>query len=415
MEGLFKHQQKILDLNPPRHLLSWSTGSGKTKAALALAEKNCFTFMIICPKGLKENWRREVMRWLGFRVDVFNVKVPVYTNILIISKEEFRKFSEVLPKYDGVIVDEAHTFAGIKSQLRKSLEKYLKRHSVKYRWFLTATPFLRNAWNVFVLGKLLGEDWNYAAFRARFFYERFLGQRTFWDARPGMEQDVAKLVHMIGSTVKLEDCVDMPEAVFETERFPLTSEQKAAMKKVVVVLPIVRFTKYHQICGGTLKGNEYEDTQFIKSEKLDRVVELAEANDKLVISCRYIEEMQMIGGHIKDKSVFYLDGSTKDKQAVIDAYNSRPEAVLIVNAMCSEGWSVADAKVKYPTRVIVFYSHDFSLKNKIQMEGRIRRIDLPQPVTYIALVCEESIDEAVVDALERKMDFDAAIYNQKIK
>lgn len=396
---LFAHQQRLVTQNPPRHLLAWGTGTGKTKGALALAEKNLTgnqSLLVVCPKGLKVNWERECVRFVG--ADFW---------IRVMTKEEFRRDWSTLPKFDAVIIDEAHTFAGTKSQLHKDMLKYLKKYDIKYRWLLTATPFLRNAWNIFALGKILGVPWDFFSFRRKFFYERMLGQRTFWDARPGMEQEVAGLVNTLGSTVKLEDCIDIPEASFEVEYFAFTAAQKSAIKAVKETLPIVRFTKYHQIAGGVLKGNEYEPTKRIDCDKVRRVLELAEENPKMIISCRYLGEMEMLAEELKDHEVFLLNGDTQNKQEIVDLFNATPKAILIVNAMCSEGWQAPSSQL------IVFYSYDFSLKNKIQMEGRIRRIDKPQKVTYLALVTEKSIDVAVVEALSRKMDFDAAIYNYK--
>lgn len=395
----FAHQQRLLTQNPPRHLLAWGTGVGKTLTAIELARNNCHEVLVICPKGLRTNWTREIFKYTMNSDVIF----------MVISKEEFRRDWQILPRYDGVIIDEAHTFAGIKSQLHKSMLKYLKKHDVKFRWLLTATPFLRNAWNIFALGKLLGMQWDYFSFRHKFFYERMMGQRTFWDARPGMQEEVAALVADIGSTVKLEDCIDIPEATFNVEYFAMTAAQKTAIKSVKETLPIVRFTKYHQVAGGVLKGNEYEPSRRIDCDKVRRVVELAEENYKLIISCRYLEEMQMLReelrGHNESRWIDLINGETNDKQAVVDDFNAQTSGILIVNAMCSEGWQAPSSQL------IVFYSYDFSIKNKIQMEGRIRRIDRPQKVTYLSLVTEKSIDVAVVEALSRKMDFDAAIYN----
>jgi superfamily II DNA or RNA helicase len=399
---LYQHQEKLLKQNPRRHLLAWGTGTGKTRTVIELANQVNEDTLIVCPKGLKRNWVREIAKW--GRPDL------MYE---VVSKEEFRRDWATIRRHGAVIIDEAHTFGTITSQLHKTMAKYLKKHDVEYRWLLTATPFLRNAWNIYALGKLLGVPWNYFSFREKFFYQRFMGERTFWDSRPGMEDEIATLVAQLGSTVKLEDCIDIPDATFNVERFALTNAQKTAMKKISEVLPIVRFTKYHQICGGTLKGNEYEPTVYIESDKVKRLRELVEENDKLIISCRYNAEIDMLFDAFSATdgirhSVYRLDGATKDKQAVVDSFNDDESAVLIVNAACSEGWQAPSAQL------IVFYSYDFSLKNKIQMEGRIRRIDRPQKVTYLALMCEESIDEAVVAALDRKQDFDTAIYDYEL-
>lgn len=409
---LFAHQRKLLDLNPDTHLLAWGTGTGKTFASIMLANKNSDSVLIVCPKGLKTNWQREMKRtWLGNRY-------------LIVSKEEFRRDWDSIEQYGAVIMDEMHVLAGkgngqrlpgsrkrMGSQLHQAMYAYLKKHDVRFRYGLTATPFLRDAWNIFLIARLLGIEWNYFKFRQDFFYERYMGARTFWDAKPAKEDDIAALVHQLGSTVKLDECVDIPEAVFETEYFELTKEQKSAISNVKESLPIVRFTKHHQICGGALKGNEYTETEFIKCNKLSRVIELMEEYPKMIISCAYLAEMEILKAEISKQiagtsiKIFMLDGSVDDKQLVIDQFNKMTKAILIVNAKCSEGWQAPTSKI------IVFYSSDFSLKNKIQMEGRIRRIDHPQPCTYLSLVCVDSIDEAVVKALNKKQNFDIAIYN----
>lgn len=421
---LYTHQQSLLDLNPPKQLLAWGTGTGKTKAALALAIKNCKSILIVCPKGLKTNWMRELQsettheaineKNKGKRFEDFSHR---YTEgsvtFTIVSKEEFRRDWDKYKAYEGVIIDEAHTFAGMQSQMHRAMCGYMLKHKVQYRWLLTATPFLRNAWNIYALGRILGTTWNYFAFRREFFVEQYLGLKTIWVPKPGMQDEIAALVHQLGSTVKLEDCVDMPDAVFEIEHFKLTSAQTTAIKAVTEVLPIVRFTKHHQIAGGVLKGNEYEPAKEIKSDKVARIIELAEENAKLIISCRYLAEATMLSACLLDadpeRKVYHLDGSTKDKQLVIDQFNASTSGVLIVNAACSEGWQAPSASL------LVFYSLDFSYKNYVQMMGRIRRIDHPQKCTYITLICDESIDEAVLAAVERKEDFDEAIYAYKLK
>ena len=62
--------------------------------------------------------------------------------------------------------------------------------------------------------------------------------------------------------------------------------------------------------------------------------------------------------------------------------------------------------------VMVFYSYDFSLKNYIQIKGRIQRINNIKKNVYFSLVVKGTIDEDVFKCIQRKEDFDIEIYER---
>src|SRR3990167_5337962 len=96
---LFNHQQRFLEKNQRVALLVHSMGSGKTRTACEWAKLRLpQPVLIICPKGLKENWRRECEKW---EMDMKKVH--------IISKEEFKKNYQLLP-FNVLIIDEADYF-----------------------------------------------------------------------------------------------------------------------------------------------------------------------------------------------------------------------------------------------------------------------------------------------------------------
>ena len=69
MINLYNHQKRIIEFNPKRWLLCHGTGTGKTRTAIELVNKNNVSFLIICPKTLKENWKREIEKWLKIKTD----------------------------------------------------------------------------------------------------------------------------------------------------------------------------------------------------------------------------------------------------------------------------------------------------------------------------------------------------------
>jgi len=91
LSNLYSHQKRLLEKNPERCLISHGTGCGKTRTTIELAYKNCSSFLVICPKALKENWRREIEKWGAGRGTPWKA----------MTKEEFRKDWNILERFDG--------------------------------------------------------------------------------------------------------------------------------------------------------------------------------------------------------------------------------------------------------------------------------------------------------------------------
>ncbi len=396
---LYAHQEQLLKLNPKKWLLAHETGTGKSITAIFLAKKNTDNALVICPKSIKEQWLNYIDKYCN-------------SKWLVLTKEEFKKKVKSIGKYDCVIWDEAHYASGMKSSIHKTTMWYVRTYKPQCVYLLTATPFLSTPWNIYALASILGRNWNYMRYKQKFFYEVKFGARTVPVIKKGIEQDIAELVDKLGNTIKLEDCVDMPEQIFKTEYFELTAEQRRAIAEIDDVMPIVKWTKIHQICGGTLKGDGYIEDKFFKSNKLNRLLELCQEHKKIVVVCRYNNEIKNIKSQIQIRKnpppVFEITGSTKNKQEVIEQADKSDKAIVIANAACSEGYELPS----FP--IMIFYSYDFSLKNYIQMKGRIQRINKIKRNVYISLIVKDTIDENVKKCIDRKQDFDCAIYDKTI-
>ena len=89
---------------------------------------------------------------------------------------------------------------------------------------------------------------------------------------------------------------------------------------------------------------------------MKRLLDLVDENDKLVIVCRYNNEVEMIAENIKKKNtrIIRITGATKDRHTCVKNANIAEKCVVIVNAACSEGYELPT----FP--IMVFYSYDFS-------------------------------------------------------
>lgn len=402
---LFKHQQRLLDEFPVRHLLAWEPGTGKSRAFIELAEKVGKHSLVICPKGLKSNWRKQIEMYSD-RPDTYHV----------MSKEEFKRDWEKLGYYPVIGVDESHHLVGMKSQISRAFLSYMKQWrggivGVVRVYFMTGTPYRSSPWDIYRTYELLGKRLDWWSFKNEFFTTFKMGKREIPVIRKGKEEDIAELIRGIGSTVKMADCVDVPDQTFDAEYFELNRKQKTAVKAIMEPLALVRMTKEHQICGGTLKGNEYEPDQRIECDKFDRLMELADTNDRMIVVCRYNLEIEAIRDGLKGKrdDVYIINGDVPgdERHAIVERTNTDEKYVLLVNASCSEGWEAPTCPL------MVFYSYDYSLVNYVQMIARIQRINNIKKNVYLSLVVKDTVDERVFETVTvKKMDFQVQIYDR---
>lgn len=402
MLKLYKHQQELIDLDPKRWLMAHGTGTGKTVTAIKLCEGKGTTLVVV-PKSIKEQWYESLGKFLVDSVDILNWSV--------ITKEEFRRDYRTLGGYDNLIIDEGHHFLGHKSAMYKHAMAYLRKHKPVRVYLLTATPYRSSPFNIMCAGNLLGMnkkswyDW-----KVMFYYDVRMGARsipmikTKVNGKP-ITEVIAKMVRRMGNAVSIQDCADVPEQTHITEYFDLTAEQKKAIRELDDIVHIARWTHTHQICGGTKKGDKYNEDEYYKSEKLGRLLELAKENDKLFVVCRYNNELKFLKEKLAGYNVEILNGETKNRHEIIKKAEASDKFILLVQAKISEGYECPS----FP--IMIFYSMDFGLVEYTQIIGRILRLNKLKKNVYIYFVVKDTIDADVKKCIDTKKSFDIAIYN----
>lgn len=408
--GLYKHQLDIIRDDKPRAGIFIGTGGGKTLIALSLARGKT---LVIAPKTqvLDKNWEREV------------VKNDMTVDLTVISKETFRRDHISLPRYDTVIVDEAHTCLGVMpnirhrnkqaipkaSQLFEALESFVERTQPS-RFYLCTATVIRSPMTVWAAAKLLGYKLDFYKFRHMFYVRLPMPGREVWVPKTdSLSKDrLAKIVRMIGYTGRLEDFFDVPEQTYKTIYTHLNEKQKKRLEDIKFEYPdpLVRVGKIHQVENGVLAGDEFSQPEFYDNEKLDVLRDIGVEFPRLIVFCKYRNQLEQIRKMFErdGKRVFLLDGDTKDRGRIIKEANQASEYVFLCQAQISAGWELPDCPV------MVFASMTYSIIDRIQAEGRILRANNLKKNLYITLVVKGGVDEAVLKAIEQKKDFDERIY-----
>lgn len=400
---LYPHQQRLIDENPLNHILIWGTGAGKTIPPIASVNKTGERVLVVMPNMggmLMRKWEKAVQ---DMAVD------PSLWSFM--TKEAFRKDFKTIPVYDFIVWDEAHALGNPKSQMHKALRAYIKVRKPKRVWLLTATPYLSDApQSVYAYGQLFGRtDWKWLDFRNRFYREKYLGKRVIFEPKAGVEDELGALMREIGSSVKLQDCIDLPEHVFEEEVFDQTPEQKALAKelKEKETNPLTLYGKMHQIAQGVLLGNEYVADQTCHAFKNDRVLELAQLHPKLAVFSRYNAHLNQLANMLAEHDIPHaiINGETKDKPEVAALLERSPRAVALIQSATAMGYELPSFTA------ICYASCSFNYIDYVQSLGRFDRVN-QEPTRRVVyhLMTAGSLDEDVMKALTKKESFSLALH-----
>ena len=397
---LYKHQQELLKINPKKCGIFFDTGTGKTLTAIKLSERNSLSSLVICPKSLKEQWENEIEKFKECDLEW-----------CVMTKETFKRDWDKIKRYQTIIIDEAHlAFANFKSQTYKAMASYLSKYKIDNIYLLTATPYTSNCWSIYSLARLLGHSWNWYQWKKRYFYDVNMGGRMIPVQRNNIEPEMAQMANKIGYVKRMEELFDVPEQIFMTETFDLNKKQNEMIDAINDVLPIVRWTKVHQIEQGCLKGDGYIPNQVLDCEKTKRIIELIKTTPKIAIIARYNVQIEHYVSEITKayptRKISVIRGETNNKAEIVDKINESTDNIVIINAACNTGFNL------WSIPIMVFASTDFSFVNYKQMIGRILRANHLKKNIYINLITSgNSVDRAVMKCMDAKKDFHEEIMN----
>lgn len=393
---LYAHQLEVLDApdeKKRRMFLAHDTGTGKTWTILEHARRTNAPTLVICTKTGKTKWQREIQNY------------GLQKNVTLLTKEEFRAQASELPRFSFVAFDESHWFCGQGSLMFRQAHAYLHKHKPDYVWLASATPYTSSTWSVFQGLRLLGQAVPYQKWRKRFFLPLVMGPRVIWkqrervEGRP-IEEVIADIIREHGFVKHINDCFDVPDQLDLFEYYPRTPAQEKAIADIDEATHIAYWTAVHRAENGIAP-----DGRELPYEKLDRLVELAEKHEHLVVYARYVDQLKRVKDLFGERALV-IDSSVPQakRQELID---SAP-AVLLIQASISDSYEVPYA------RAMVFLSLDFSYVHYKQAHGRLLRANNRHKNIYYHLLTE-GVDAAVWDsALSGKKKFSMAMYRQDL-
>jgi len=179
---------------------------------------------------------------------------------------------------------------------------------------------------------------------------------------------------------------------------------------------ITQMLRIQQLLSGHLKTDEGEMIE-IPTQRLSAMMEcIEEVSGKIIIWSRFRYDIVHIQRELakvygKDSVVsYYGDTSDQDRQIAIDRFQNGNARFFVANpATAGYGLTLTEANT------VIYYANDFNLETRIQSEDRCHRIGQKNPVTYIDLIAEGTIDEKIVKALRDKIDIGARVLGEEAR
>lgn len=323
---------------------------------------------------------------------------------------------------DLIICDESQRIKNPKAQQTLAMQKLAEK--AKYRLALTGTPIQQDAQDVFAQYKFLDNSVfgdNFYAFRARYCKLGGFGGKQVVGIKN--EDELSRKMYSVAYRVTKAECLDLPPETFVTRSVDLSPAERkhydelriasatelSQEAKVEATSVLTKLLRLQQAAGGFLRADDSERVTQIGSSKLDALSDIVEdyvlgEGRKLVIFARFLPEVAAIGEQLRSKGIRYGritgDVPLQERGEIVEDFQTNPETMCFVAQLQTAGLGIT----LHAASTAVFYSVGYNLADYQQALARIHRKGQTQPCTYILLQAERTVDQKIMEALDKKSD-----------
>jgi len=307
----------------------------------------------------------------------------------------------------------------------------------KYRRILTGSPVTKSPLDLYkqceFLDEYLLDHSSYYTFRTRYAVMRkahFNGRSVEIVVGYKNLGELSDKIKPFSYRVLKDDCLDLPKKTFMKRIITLTAEQEKVYKQMkemalaqlngkllTTANALSQLMRLHQITCGHFKAND-GSIQIVKNNRLSELINLLdEVEGKAVIWAHYQYDVQTIIEAIKkeygDDSVVDYYGKTPndERQDNIKKFQEDPRYRFLVGTPATGGYGITLTAAS----TMIYYSNGYDLEKRQQSEARIDRIGQTKPMTYVDIICEDTVDERIVKALRKKINIATEIMGEKLK
>lgn len=389
--------------------------------------------LVIAPKRVAEDtWTREAAKWdhlqgltispvLGSvkdRTEAIDRDADVY----VIGRDNVVWLVELLQKrrrgwpFDMIVIDELSSFKNPQAKRFRALRKAVP--CAQRVVGLTGTPSpngLMDLWaEIYLLdqGERLGRTLGW--YRDEYFRPGMRNGYVVykWEPRKGAQQEIERRISDICVSMSAEDYLQLPKRIDREIRITLTGVERRLYETmeedqilqisedetVAALSAAAVMTKLLQMANGSVYTDEGEIVR-IHDKKAEALAEIADtADEPILVFYSYRHDIGAIRRWIPD--------ARELKTAEDIAAWNRGEIPVLLAHPASVGYGL---NLQEGGRIVVWYGLTWSLELYQQANARLHRQGQTRPVIVHHLIAEGTVDEQVMQALERKDTSQAAL------
>jgi SNF2 family DNA or RNA helicase len=455
----YEHQREDFERSRdlPYFAYFWEMGTGKSKPILDTAlhlflKQEIDGVLIVSDKGCYLNWHYDQIPkhvssdWPirnQYWASTMNRQRTLEVEELLVAKDDTLDFlcinvealshprayyfaeKFIRSHYCMMVVDESTSIKSHRAARTKACWRL--GNQCDYRRIATGTPITQSPLDLwgqceFLKQGLLGFSSftvfksHYAMIRevvqGRVRFEQILGYRNL--------DQLTKQIMPFSSRRLKDECLDLPEKVYETYYVEQTPEQKEAYRAlreealllidggmVTITNALTLLGKLHQINCGHVKDDD-GSIRRIPSNRVNALMELLDnIPGKVVIWGYYQEDVRIIeeairGVHGPNSYVTYFgETDVRDRQDYVARFRDREDCRWFIGTPATGGKGLNGLTVASHA---IYYSNHYKLEPRLQSEDRIHRIGQVSRCTYTDMVCPRTVDVEIVQALKDKKD-----------
>jgi len=418
-------------------ILADEMGLGKTVQTLAFlrAHQDAGPALVVCPTSLVTNWENETRKFTpelqtlvlegADRADRFPSIADV--DMVITSYALLRRDIDTLREinFSTAVLDEAQHIKNPETQNAQAAFALRATH----RFVLTGTPMensVRDLWSImnFALPGYLG---NRNDFRER--YELPIARGSAPDVQRRLSR---RLQPFLLRRRKRDVAKDLPEKIEQVVLSSLTTQQRAAYdallreiqqglggsgknvnagaKRMKMLTGLLRLRQV--CCDLRLVGIDKEETS-AKLDLLDELLEEAiDGEHRVLVFSQFVSMLHIIRERLEKLGIpfCYLDGSTKQRQEIVDRFQSDAAIPVFLISLKAGGvglnLSAADT--------VIHFDPWWNPAVEAQATDRAHRIGQTRVVTAYKLITRDTVEEKILRLQEKKRAaIDAAIDSEE--
>ena len=407
--------------NSSAGLLADEMGLGKTIQALAMMEALPGPHLVVCPSSLVWNWSREAsvfcpnLRVLTIegseRAERFP-KIPDH-DLIITSYALLRRDAEHYKAFvfPTTILDEAQHIKNPGSQNARAACAIRS----KSRFILTGTPLensIRDLWSLFdfLLPGYLGTRKDFqeryekplAAGESAGVWPRLLRRVRPWMLRRRKSEILKELPAKIEQVVQVELSPDQKAAYTQlqiaarAEVDAMRESGGAARMKVLTALLRLR----QACCDLRLLNGESEAPSAKLEALLELLGEAVDGGHRTLVFSQFTSMLDLIVPSLDEAGISWcrLDGSTKDRGAVVESFQSDESiSVFLISLKAGgAGLNLTGADT------VIHFDPWWNPAVEAQATDRAHRIGQEKVVTSIKLIARDTVEQRVLEMQAKK-------------